>query len=71
MLTPCSNNLCLNHRLQWKSLTRRDRGQIITYIDITRLGGLSTTPLFTSFFEKSMVAEVASVAENITYGLEY
>ena len=36
-----------------------------------RLGGLSTTLSFTSFFEKSMVAEAASVVENITYGLEY
>ena len=29
MLTPCSNNLCLNHGLQWKFLTRRDRRLII------------------------------------------
>ena len=35
-----------------------------------RLGGLSTTPSLTFSFEKSMVVEAASVAENKTYGLE-
>ena len=35
------------------------------------LGGLSTTPLSIFFLEKSIVREVASMAENNTYGLEY
>jgi hypothetical protein len=35
-----------------------------------RLGGLSTTPSSTFPFEKSRVAEAASVAEYIKYGFE-
>ena len=35
------------------------------------LGGLSTTPLSTFLFEKSMAAKVVSMVENNIYGLEY